>query len=116
MDNNKQKIAFVSGGSKGIGLAVVLKMLDKNYQIITCGRNIDVWDGAITQNPRLNEVDFIKTDLCSKAQLDKLFIKIKKKYGRLDAAVNNAAVQILAKGQFTDISEDILRKNLDSDL
>jgi NAD(P)-dependent dehydrogenase (short-subunit alcohol dehydrogenase family) len=116
MDNNNKKIAFVSGGSKGIGLAIVLKMLDENHQIITCGRNIDAWNKAIAQNARLNEVDFIKTDLCSKRQLNKLFAKIKKKYGRLDAAVNNAAVQILAKGQFADISEDILRKNLDNDL
>ena len=116
MDNNNKKITFVSGGSKGIGLAIVLKMLDKNYQIITCGRNIDDWNKSKEKNPRLAEVDFIKTDLCSKRQLNELFVKIKEKYGRLDAAVNNAAVQILAKGQFTDISEDILRKNLDSDL
>jgi NAD(P)-dependent dehydrogenase (short-subunit alcohol dehydrogenase family) len=116
MDDNNKKIAFVSGGSKGIGLAIVLKMLDKNYQIITCGRNIDDWHKAVAKNQRLNEVDFIKTDLCCKEQLDNLFVKIKEKYKHLDAAVNNAAVQILAKGKFTDISEDILRKNLDCDL
>lgn len=116
MDNNKKKIAFVSGGSKGIGLAIVRKMLEQNYQIITCGRSLDNWNTAKTENPELNEVDFIKTDLCDKKQLNKLFATIKKKYGHLDAAVNNAAVQILAKGQFIDISEDILHQNLDSDL
>jgi NAD(P)-dependent dehydrogenase (short-subunit alcohol dehydrogenase family) len=116
MDNSNKKIAFVSGGSKGIGLAIVLKMIDKNYQVITCGRNIKDWNESKEKNPRLDEVDFIKTDLCNKRQLERLFSKIKKKYGRLDAAVNNAAVQILAKGQFTDIPEDILHKNLDSDL
>lgn len=116
MDNNKKKIAFVSGGSKGIGLAIVRKMLEQNYQIITCGRSLDNWNTAKTENPELNEVDFIKTDLCDKKQLNKLFATIKKKYGHLDAAVNNAAVQILAKGQFINISEDILRQNLDSDL
>lgn len=116
MNNNKKKIAFVSGGSKGIGLAIVLKMLDKNYQVISCGRNIDDWKKAVAKTPKLDEVDFIKTDLCDKKQLDNLFVEIKKKYGYLNAAVNNAAVQILAKGQFTDLSEDILRQNLDSDL
>lgn len=116
MNNNKKKIAFVSGGSKGIGLAIVLKMLDKNYQVISCGRNIDDWKKAVAKTPKLDEVDFIKTDLCDKKQLDNLFVEIKKKYGYLNAAVNNAAVQIIAKGQFTDLSEDILRQNLDSDL
>jgi len=116
MDNKKKKTAFVSGGTKGIGLAVVLKMLDRNYQVITCGRNVDDWNKSKKENLRLGEVDFIKTDLCNKQQLDELFAKIKKKYGQLDAAVNNAAVQILAKGQFIDIPEDILQKNLDSDL
>ena len=116
MDKKKKKTTFVSGGSKGIGLAIVLKMLDKNYQVISCGRNIDDWKKVVAENPKLNEVDFIKTDLCDKKQLDSLFVKIKEKYGHLDAAVNNAAVQILAKGQFADLSEDILRQNLNSDL
>ncbi|MBU8902201.1 MAG: SDR family oxidoreductase [Victivallales bacterium] len=116
MNTKKKKIAFVSGGSKGIGLAIVHKMLEQNYQVITCGRSLDDWNKAKTKNPELDEVDFIKTDLCDKQELNKLFATIKKKYGHLNAAVNNAAVQILAKGQFTDISEDILRQNLDSDL
>jgi len=116
MNSNKKKIAFVSGGSKGIGLAIVSQMLDENYQIITCGRNIEDWRKALKQNPRLNEVDFIKTDLCDKKQLDDLFESIKNKYGQLDAAVNNAAVQILAKGQFVDIPEKLLRENIESDL
>lgn len=116
MDNNKKKTAFVSGGSKGIGLAVVLKMLDRNYQVVTCGRNLDNWEKSKQANPRLAEVDFIKTDLCDKQQLKTLFTEIKKKYGQLDAAVNNAAVQILAKGQFIDLPEDIMAKNLDCDL
>ena len=77
----------------------VLKMIDKNYQVITCGRNIKDWNESKEKNPCLDEADFIKTDLCNKRQLERLFSKIKKKYGRLDAAVNNAAVQILAKGQ-----------------
>ena len=95
MDNNNI-IAFVSGGTKGIGLAIVLKMLEKNYQVITCGRNVNDWKKAKEKNQNLAKVDFIKTDLCDKTQLDELFAQIKKKYGKLDMAVNNAAVQILA--------------------
>jgi NAD(P)-dependent dehydrogenase (short-subunit alcohol dehydrogenase family) len=116
MNTNNIKIAFVSGGTKGIGLAVVLKMLEKNYQVITCGRNVNDWGKAKEKNQNLAKVDFIKTDLCNKTQLDELFTQIKKKYGKLDMAVNNAAVQILAKGQFIDLPEELLEKNIESDL
>ncbi len=116
MNGNDKKTAFVSGGSKGIGLAVVLKMLEENYRVISCARSDGDWEKAVAENPRLSEVDFIKTDLCDNGQLDSLFDTIKDKYDRLDAAVNNAAVGILAKGQFVDIPEDILHQNLESDL
>jgi len=116
MKNSTKKIAFVSGGSKGIGLAIVRKMIEQNYQVITCGRNLDDWNKSKNENPGLEQVDFIQTDLCDKKQLDALFAKIKKKYGQIDAAVNNAAVQILAKGQFIDVPENTLYENLNSDL
>ena len=116
MTKKNKKIAFVTGGSKGIGLAIVRKMVAKNYKVITCGRHNSAWDAALSETPDLNDVEFIQTDLCNPAQLENTFKTIKDKYGRLDAAVNNAAVQIIAKGNFIDIPEDTLRRNLNSDL
>ena len=116
MIEKNKKTAFVTGGSKGIGLAVVRQLVASGYQVITCGRHISTWNDAVTETPVLEDVEFIKTDLCDSTQLENTFQIVKDKYGRLDAAVNNAAVQILAKGNFIDIPEDILRQNLDSDL
>jgi NAD(P)-dependent dehydrogenase (short-subunit alcohol dehydrogenase family) len=116
MKTSKKLTAFVSGGSKGIGLATVKKLLKANCDVITCGRDIDNWNKVSNEDTDLNNADFIQADLCDKNQLESLFINIKEKYGKLDMAVNNAAVQILAKGKFTDMSEGILRQNLESDL
>ena len=116
MTEKSKKIAFVTGGSKGIGLAVVRQMIASNYQVITCGRHSSTWSDAVTKTPTLKDVEFIEADLCNPVQLKKTFQFIKDKYGHLDAAVNNAAVQILAKGDFIDIPEDTLHQNLDSDL
>ena len=116
MTEKSKKIAFVTGGSKGIGLAVVRQMIASNYQVITCGRHSSTWSDAVTKTPTLRDVEFIEADLCNPVQLKKTFQFIKDKYGHLDAAVNNAAVQILAKGDFIDIPEDTLHQNLDSDL
>ena len=116
MTEKSKKIAFVTGGSKGIGLAVVRQMIASNYQVITCGRHSSTWSDAVTKTPTLKDVEFIEADLCNPVQLKKTFQFIKDKYGHLDAAVNNAAVQILAKGDFIDIPEETLHQNLDSDL
>ena len=113
---SEQKIAFVSGGSKGIGKAIVSKLLKNNYKVITCGRSLGSWNESVNEEQALSKADFIETDLCDSAQLDSLFNIIKEKYGRLDAAVNNAALPIQAKGRFIYLQEEILYKNLNSDL
>jgi NAD(P)-dependent dehydrogenase (short-subunit alcohol dehydrogenase family) len=38
-DGSPLKRAFVSGGSKGIGLAIVRALVRDGYFVVSCGRN-----------------------------------------------------------------------------
>ena len=112
----KAKIILITGGSKGIGLEAVRRFQATGWQVITCARNPDTWQEAVSQYPELAEVDFYRADLANKAEVESLFGKIKDKYSNIDAAVNNASPRIVSGGTFKNIALDDLQSTLNVDL
>ena len=99
------KIALVTGGSQGIGLATVQALLAENATVITCGRSLDKWKLAVTQNPALRVVDFQAVDLTQSSELQAWFASVRQTYDRLDIAVNNFASNERGIGEFAKLSE-----------
>jgi NAD(P)-dependent dehydrogenase (short-subunit alcohol dehydrogenase family) len=110
------KIALVTGGGSGIGLAVVRKFVDRGYQVITCGRSIAKWEKTVNANEALRGVDFYEVNLYDNEALERFFNDVKEKYCCLDIAVNNAASAIEAVGPFAEMPVEKLRANLENDL
>ncbi|MCL9780004.1 SDR family oxidoreductase [Vibrio sp. S4M6] len=108
-------VAFVSGGSKGIGLATVLRLLAEGHRVITCSRDADAWKQAIEQHPQLTSADYMRMDISNEAVLKEAFGHIKEKYSQLDIAVNNASPDIASAGRFAQISDDDLRSTMTND-
>ncbi|MEC5218576.1 NAD(P)-dependent dehydrogenase (short-subunit alcohol dehydrogenase family) [Actimicrobium sp. GrIS 1.19] len=112
-----KKVAFVSGGSKGIGFAVVRALVRQGYFVVTCGRNTTTWAGCVEEFPELGQsVDFQECDLSQAAALEQLFAYVGKTYRQLAVAVNNASPAITSGGQFAQIHADALMGTLLSDL
>ncbi|AZZ95197.1 SDR family oxidoreductase [Hahella sp. KA22] len=116
MDKDNARIALVTGGSKGIGLAVVKKLLRRGDCVVTCGRNDANWEEAKAAHPDLDAVDFYACDLTDRRSLRRLFGYIESRYGALDMAVNNAASGTVAASAITDMSEEQLRGPLENEL
>lgn len=110
-----QPIALVTGGSKGIGRAIVRQLLASGHRVITCGRGVDSWNASVRDEPALGAADFIACDLSDENQLTQLFATIRERYGRLDCAVNNAAAEAAMKN-FLDMEPDAAFAQLRSDL
>lgn len=96
------EIAFISGGSDGIGLETVKYFQKNNFKVITCGRNPGKWERSVEADKNLRGVDFYETDLSDQASIFKLFDKIKANYGALKVAINNASPDIESGGIFMD--------------
>lgn len=113
----QDKIALVTGGSQGIGLATVNLLLRQGATVICCGRSQKNWDKAISDNPELaDKVEFIATDLNSEHATDILFKRIEQSHGRLDLAVNNASPTVASHGLFASVPSSKLKATLDADL
>jgi len=106
------KVAVVTGGTRGIGLATVKKFLENGAKVILFGSRQESVDKALSQLKAENpawEVDGDWPDLNSGESVRAAFAKIKDAYGKIDILVNNAGVSDSTKienyedGQFEKV-------------
>ena len=106
------KVAVVTGGTRGIGLATVKKFLENGARVILFGSRQESVDKALSQLKAENpawEVDGDWPDLNSGESVRAAFAKIKDAYGKIDILVNNAGVSDSTKienyedGQFEKV-------------
>ncbi|MBI2545081.1 MAG: glucose 1-dehydrogenase [Candidatus Aenigmarchaeota archaeon] len=85
------KVAIVTGSSRGIGRATAVKLSKEGYRVVI-NYNEDL-DGA-NKTKQLCEKDslIIKADVSKIAECKKLVDETLKKFGRIDVLVNNAGV------------------------
>lgn len=84
------KIAVVTGGNSGIGLAVARRFQSEGAKVIITGRRQTALDAAVADlGP---DVTAVQGDVTSAADLDRLAETIRDLYGRLDVLVVNSGV------------------------
>ncbi|UXI04159.1 SDR family NAD(P)-dependent oxidoreductase [Photobacterium sp. TY1-4] len=111
-----RKVALVTGGSKGIGLALVHRWVQAGHQVITCARDAAYWQTVVDRYPHLSTVDFKAVNLAQPDQTQAMFEAIRADYGRLDIAVNNASPKLQSGGTFAQVAPDDLFQTLIDDL
>ena len=95
MDLLKGKTAMVTGGTRGIGYAIVKMYLDKGAKVALCGSRQETVDKALdklrAENPDYKVIGLCP-DLQDPAEVEKAVAAVKETFGSLDIMVNNAGV------------------------
>jgi glucose 1-dehydrogenase len=93
--NLKDKVAIVTGGNSGIGMAIVLELAREGASIvIDYVANPEATDALEKQVMALGDrVIGVKADVSQVAELQNLFSTAVKEFGRVDIMVNNAGVE-----------------------
>jgi len=91
------KLVVVTGGTKGMGKAIVEKFAEEGFDIVTCGRNQEMLNGLQAeingQSPSV-EINTLPVDLSRKDDVEK-FIKFVQGFNKpVDVLVNNAGVYL----------------------
>ena len=111
----KKKVFLISGGSSGIGLAIVAGLAAEGHQVISLSRSREKIERGLKQYPDLeNKVDFITGDISSEQDAENVRKHVAEKYGVLHGLVNNAGV--LTKGTMETISVEDWKFTLDVNL
>ena len=88
----KNKVAFITGASSGIGLATAELFAKEGAKVIICGRNEVNLKKAKDEIKKStgHEVDFFSCDTSKFDHVEKVVSKIVEKYKKIDILINNA--------------------------
>src|SRR5262249_15211883 len=88
------KVAVITGGNSGIGLATARRFVAEGAHVFITGRRQAELDEAVAQVGR--NVTGVPGDVTNLADLDRLFTTVKRQQGRLDVLFANAGFLALA--------------------
>lgn len=114
MEMLKNKAAIVTGGTRGIGFAVVKKFLENGAKVVLFGSRAETVEKALSElhgeNPAW-EVEGAYPDLKDPAAVEAAVNAAKEKFGSLDILVNNAGISDSTK--VGDYSAELFAKVMD---
>jgi len=87
------KKVLVTGGTTGIGRAIVLLLAEEGATVLTLGRNQDVLDETLTQTEGLpGAVRGLTADVSEREEIQRIFEYLDNKLGGIDVLVANAGI------------------------
>lgn len=104
------KVVVITGGTDGIGRALVQKFLDSGAKVVTCGRNHDKLyslQTSFANRPFAGTV----ADVSNESECAKLIETAVKTFGGIDILINNAGISMRAL--FNETSLDTIRRVMD---
>ncbi|RLA52406.1 MAG: SDR family NAD(P)-dependent oxidoreductase [Gammaproteobacteria bacterium] len=103
MESLNNKIAIVTGASKGIGRGIAIALAKQGCKVILAARNSDkLKQVAIEITEAGGSAQAIVSDVTDEQSVDNLFEQVKESYGRLDILVNNAGMAV--SGRIDELS------------
>jgi len=97
MFNQQGKVALVTGGSRGIGRAIASRLAENGAEVIVnyVRHRRDAEDTVADIEGKGGKCQAVKANVAREDDIAMMFSEIKKRYGRLDILVSNAASGVL---------------------
>ena len=107
------KVAFVTGGAKGIGSAIAKRFIKDGYKVAFTYNNSE--DKALSLVGELGEnCKAYKLDITDSCAVKDVITDVEKNFGEISVLVNNAG--IAEQALFTDITDDMWHRMIETNL
>ena len=88
------QVVLITGALTGIGRATAVAFAGKGANVVVSGRHDDAGQALVTELRALGaEAEFVRADVQKEDDVRNLVDRTVERFGRLDAAVNNAGVE-----------------------
>ena len=111
-DAKNEKVWFVTGASKGLGLELAKRLLDAGYKVAATSRSAQGLSEAI--GAQAANFQPLEVDLGSEASVGAAIHSTLDRFGRIDVVVNNAGYGQL--GTLEELSDTEARRNFDTNV
>jgi len=108
-------VAIVTGGARGIGLAIGRWFLDRGHRVALLDIDKQTLDRTVAAFDRPDAVLAVHADVSNPEQVSAGVAQVVAKFGRIDKLVNNAGIAVFKPVMETSYAEfrDVLGTNLD---
>lgn len=107
MEHDKKRICLVTGGSKGIGAAIVRRLAAQEYRVAInyCRSRLqcELLEKELSDSGL--EVLTVQADISQGAQVEEMFADIERTWGPVDCLINNAGVSLYKMLVDTQVEE-----------
>ncbi|MEO0848781.1 MAG: SDR family NAD(P)-dependent oxidoreductase, partial [Cyanobacteria bacterium J06648_1] len=105
------KVALVTGGNRGIGLAIAQGLIKANVRVIIGSRSLEKGQAAVEKldSPLASAVEI---DIADDESIEQAFNELSGKIDRLDVLINNAGIYPDNGFDILTIDRDLLAKTL----
>jgi 3-oxoacyl-[acyl-carrier protein] reductase len=87
------KVAVITGGSRGIGRAIAMRLSAEGAKVAICGRNLEAAEEVVAEIEAAGATGMaVAADVSRESDAEALIQASIKRFGRLDILVNNAGI------------------------
>jgi NAD(P)-dependent dehydrogenase (short-subunit alcohol dehydrogenase family) len=115
MNRIENRVALVSGASRGVGLATARALCERGARVVLTARGSERLEHSTAELRREGfDVACIAGDVAEWSDADAMVRCAVERFGRLDILINNAGVSM--RGRFDDLSPQVCRRVIDTNL
>ncbi len=108
MKNSNQKVWFITGASKGLGLSLAKRLLDEGEKVVATSRSLEDLKNAVGEHENFLPLILNLTD---EKNVGEGIDEAVNHFGKIDVVVNNAGYGLT--GALEELSDEEARKNFD---
>lgn len=87
------QVALVTGGSRGLGLAMARELADAGCRVAICARDRAELDRAVADlESRGGEAIAVECDVADKGDVERMVVEVRERFGPIDVLIANAGV------------------------